>query len=100
MRSRWRRAACRSWPSTATPERSRRCTQPAALLRPGGVLVYETFTIHQRKLGTGPRNPAFLLEPGELPRLFPQLAVVHLWEGITRGPAPNATARLLARRLA
>jgi SAM-dependent methyltransferase len=72
----------------------------AALLRPGGVLVYETFTIHQRELGTGPRNPSFLLEPGELPRLFPQLAVVHLWEGITRGPAPNATARLLARRLA
>jgi len=42
------------------------------VLAPGGLLVYETFTIDQRQLGTGPRNPDHLLEPGELPE--PQVA--------------------------
>ncbi len=36
-----------------------------AALRPGGVLVYETFTTAQAARGK-PSNPAFLLEPGEL----------------------------------
>lgn len=70
----------------------------SAALRPGGLLVYETFTIQQRELGTGPRNPAFLLAPGELPRLFPDLEVVTWREEITRGEHASATARLLARK--
>ena len=70
----------------------------AALLAPGGWLLYETFTIHQRKLGYGPENPAFLLEPGELPALFPSLAIAHCWEGLTDEPRPAAVARLAARR--
>ena len=70
-----------------------------ALLRPGGWLLYETFTIHQRELGYGPRNPAFLLEPAELPRLFPRLDVQHHWEGeIAAGDRPAAVAQLAARR--
>ena len=36
-----------------------------AALRPGGLLVYETFTRAQALRGK-PTNPAFLLEPGEL----------------------------------
>jgi SAM-dependent methyltransferase len=36
-----------------------------AALRPGGVLVYETFTAAQALRGK-PSNPAFLLQPGEL----------------------------------
>ncbi len=39
--------------------------QILAALRPGGVLVYETFTTAQAARGR-PTNPAFLLEPGEL----------------------------------
>jgi SAM-dependent methyltransferase len=70
----------------------------SAALRPGGLLVYETFTVHQRELGTGPRNPAFLLEPGELPRLFPELEVVSRGEQITGGEHASATARLFARK--
>lgn len=38
-----------------------------ATIRPGGVLVYETFTRAQAARGR-PTNPAFLLEPGELRR--------------------------------
>jgi SAM-dependent methyltransferase len=72
------------------------CAALAASLRPGGLLVYETFTTAQRELGQGPRNPAFLLEPGELPRLFAALEVLESWEGIR--PEPRAAvARLVAR---
>jgi len=54
----------------------------ADLLRPGGLLVYETFTRRQRDHGQGPRNPAFLLDDGELPRLFPTLEVLDYAEGL------------------
>ncbi len=69
-----------------------------AALAPGGLLLYETFTIHQRSLGEGPRNPAFLLEPGELPSLFAGLQVLHFSEAVLPGPRPEALARLTARR--
>jgi len=71
----------------------------AALLAPGGLLVYETFTKRQRELGHGPTNPAFLLESGELPRLFPGLAVVESVEGLAGAGASGAwLAGLVARR--
>lgn len=68
------------------------------LLRPGGLLIYETFTVRQRELGQGPKNPAFLLEPGELPRLFGRLEPVHVWEGRSAGERPNEIAQLVARK--
>jgi tellurite methyltransferase len=71
-----------------------------ALLAPGGWLLYETFTIHQRELGYGPENPAFLLKPGELPTLFPGLEIAHHWEGTSDEARPAAVARLAARRSA
>lgn len=47
-----------------------------AALRPGGILAYETFTEVQRQAGH-PRNPRFLLRPGELCRAFPGLEILH-----------------------
>ena len=70
----------------------------ASLLAPDGVLVYETFTTAQRALGWGPSRDAFLLEPGELRGLFPDLVVERFEEGPTKEPKPAQTARLLARR--
>ena len=71
----------------------------AAALAPGGVLVYETFTIHQREQGYGPRSEAFLLQPDELPRLFPTLDAEASWEGLVAGgERPEAVARLRARK--
>jgi len=71
----------------------------AALLAPGGLLLYETFTRDQEKLGYGPRNPAFLLRPGELPGLFPGLRVRLHEEGLVdAGGRPEALARLVAER--
>jgi tellurite methyltransferase len=55
-----------------------------AALRPGGVLVYETFTVAQASRGR-PTNPAFLLEPGELPRLVAPLEILAAREGDYEG---------------
>jgi SAM-dependent methyltransferase len=52
-----------------------------AALRPGGVLVYETFTVAQARRGK-PTNPEFLLQPGELVRLVAPLEVVDAREGV------------------
>jgi len=67
-------------------------------LAPDGLLLYETFTVTQRSLGWGPTRDDFLLQPGELPRLFPGLTVEHFDEGPTDEPNPAVTARLRARR--
>jgi len=67
-------------------------------LLPGGVLVYETFASAQREMGWGPTNPAFLLQPGELPELFGDLEILESWEGVVAGPRPEAVGRLVARR--
>jgi len=69
-----------------------------AALRPGGLLLYETFTERQRALGLKPSNPAFLLAEGELPALFPGLEVLEYGELVTDSEWPEAVARLAARR--
>jgi len=51
-----------------------------AALAPGGRLFYETFTLQQAERGH-PRNPAFLLQAGELPTLVAPLAVLRSREG-------------------
>ncbi len=68
-----------------------------AALRPGGLLIYETFTRAQARRGK-PSNPAFLLEPGELRTLTAGLTVIDEREGefgnrdvaaiVCRKPAP------------
>jgi SAM-dependent methyltransferase len=69
-----------------------------AALRPGGLLLYETFTVHQRKLGQHPTNPDFLLRDDELPTLFGALQLIEHWQGQIGGERPTALARLAARR--
>ena len=49
-------------------------------LAPGGVMLYETFTVHQAARGK-PTNPDFLLEPGELRTLVAPLRIVREREG-------------------
>jgi tellurite methyltransferase len=63
----------------------------AAALRPGGLLVFETFVD-----GPGRKrhvSPDHLLRPGELPEAFAALDVLRYVEDAERG-----TARLLARK--
>lgn len=65
-------------------------------LRPAGILVYETFTRSQAMLGR-PRNPAFLLEAGELERLVTPLEVIESREGFFDG---RHLASVIARKAA
>ena len=64
-----------------------------AAVRPGGVVLYETFTTAQRALGWGPASPDHLLEPGELLRSFEGFEVLF-YEEVS---APEAVARLAAK---
>jgi len=63
-------------------------------LRPGGVLVYETFTQAQAARGK-PTNPAFLLSPGELRTLVAPLELLVEREGDFEG---KMLASVIARR--
>ena len=78
----------------------------AGLLRPGGRLVVETFTLEnlQRipaERRRGPSNPAYLLEPGELPRLVAPLRVIAAREGLAHDAAGERwTAGVVAERSA
>lgn len=63
-------------------------------LKPGGVLFYETFLIGQAERGQ-PKNPAFLLQPGELAALIQPLTLLRTREGEVDG---NLVASIVARR--
>lgn len=67
-------------------------------VRPGGMIAFETFLRDQARLGH-PRNPDFLLEPGELRAAFAGWTVRVDEEGRFETPAgPAYLARLLAAR--
>jgi rhodanese-related sulfurtransferase/2-polyprenyl-3-methyl-5-hydroxy-6-metoxy-1,4-benzoquinol methylase len=53
-------------------------------LVPGGVVIYQTFTVEQTRFGR-PRNPDHLLQPGELKRVFADWEILRYRELI--GPA-------------
>ena len=65
-------------------------------LKADAVVMYETFTVHQRRLGFGPTSPDHLLEPGELLQRFAGFDVVFYEEVLL----PEAVARIVARRSA
>ena len=65
-----------------------------AALRPGGHIVYETFTVKQRALGTGPTSSDHLLEPGELREYFNDWTIRFSEEV----ESPEAVARIVARK--
>ena len=64
-------------------------------LAPGGVLIYETFTVGNERLGH-PRNPDFLLHPGELLAAFAGLTIVAFEQGLVSAPRPAVIQRLAA----
>jgi SAM-dependent methyltransferase len=49
-------------------------------LKPGGFLLYKTYTTDQQHFSGGPSNPAFLLKPNELLQAFGSLRVLHYHE--------------------
>jgi SAM-dependent methyltransferase len=63
-------------------------------VRPGGVLLYKTYTTDQLKLPGGPKDASHLLAPGELLRLVSGMRVLHYCEKV----AEKATAEVVARK--
>ena len=65
-------------------------------LRDGGVLIFDTFARGNEKYGR-PRNPAYLLEPGELLTAFaPDLSIVAYDYGECNEPEHAVRQRLCA----
>jgi len=67
----------------------------ACVLAPGGVLIYETFARGNERFGQ-PRNPEFLLHPGELLEASTSLTVVAFEQGEISVPRPAVIQRLAA----
>ena len=66
----------------------------ARALKPGGVLIYRTYTLDRMKVPGGPSDPKYLLQPSELLRAFSTLRVLHYHEMVTG----KAAAELVARK--
>jgi SAM-dependent methyltransferase len=64
-------------------------------LAPGGILIYETFARGNERLGR-PRNPDFLLRPGELLKAFAMLTVIAFEQGEVTSPRPAVVERIAA----
>jgi len=67
----------------------------ARALAPDGVLIYETFVLGNERLGR-PRNPDFLLRPGELLEAFAMLTVIAFEQGEVTVPRPAVVQRIAA----
>ncbi len=64
-------------------------------LADNGVVIFETFGQGNERLGR-PRNPDFLLAPGELLRAFDRLSVVAYEHGAEQTPRPAVRQRICA----
>lgn len=66
------------------------------ILRPGGLLVYRSYTEDNERLGNprGPRNPEFLLRSQELLHVFAGMKILHYNETV----AGKGVAELIAQR--
>ena len=65
-------------------------------IKPGGLIIYETFTIGNRKFGR-PNNADFLLRPNELKTLFQGWEMIDYFEGVLKNP-DRAIAQIVARK--
>jgi 2-polyprenyl-3-methyl-5-hydroxy-6-metoxy-1,4-benzoquinol methylase len=65
-----------------------------AAIKPGGILIYKTYTTEQKNFSGGPSHPMFLLEANELLRTFSAMRVLHYHETIQE----KGVAELVARK--
>ncbi|HEX4604037.1 MAG TPA: methyltransferase domain-containing protein [Candidatus Angelobacter sp.] len=65
-----------------------------AAIKPGGHVIYKTFTTDQLPFGVGPSDPRFLLQPNELLRAFQSMRILHYHETSQR----KGVAELVARK--
>lgn len=70
-------------------------------LRKGGRVIFETYTLDQRMLGTGgPKRAKYFLKPNELLKLFKDFRILFYREGIFKeGGRRKAVASLIAEKI-
>jgi tellurite methyltransferase len=70
-------------------------------LKKGGMVVFETYTLEHRRLGTGgPKDPRYFLTPNELLNLFKEFRILFYREGIFKeGGKRKAIASLIAQKI-
>lgn len=66
----------------------------AAAVKPGGFLIYKTYTNEQQRFNGGPSHPMFLLQPNELLHAFSSLRVLHYHETVQQ----KGVAELVAQK--
>ena len=69
----------------------------ADALAPGGAVIYETYMLGNERLRR-PRNPDFLLRPGELLDAFSALTIIAFEQGEVSEPHPAMTQRIAAMK--
>ena len=69
-------------------------------LKKGGKVIFETYLLEHRKLGTGgPKQAKYFLKPNELLRFFKDFRILFYREGIFReGGKRKAVASLIAEK--
>ena len=73
-------------------------TSLATILKPGGILIYETFMRGNERYGK-PSNPDFLLMPDELMNTYsPLLNVISFEQGEVVEPKPAILQRICAQK--
>ena len=70
-------------------------------LKKGGRVIFETYLLEQRTLGTGgPKHAKYFLKPNELLRLFKDFRILFYREGIFKeGGRKKAVASLIAEKI-
>jgi tellurite methyltransferase len=70
-------------------------------LKKGGRVIFETYLLEHRKLGTGgPKQAKYFLKPNELLRLFKNFRILFYREGIFKeGGKRKAIASLIAEKI-
>lgn len=62
-------------------------------LKPGGLLLYKTYTVDQRNFEGGPSHPMHLLQPNELLHAFGSLRILHYHESLSQKGVAQVVAR-------
>ncbi|TEW55959.1 tellurite resistance protein [Psychromonas sp. RZ22] len=65
-------------------------------IKPGGVIIYETFTEQNKAFGR-PHREAFLLKKNELKNIFSDWEIIFYFEGIKQDP-DRAIAQIVCRK--
>jgi len=74
-------------------------SQLAKMLKPDGILIYETFMAGNERYGK-PSNPDFLLLPNELLEIYsPLLSIIAFEQGEVKTPRPAVMQRICAKKI-